>query len=333
MSARVAQDGPAATAADAVALAGVWRSFVVGGQRRVALADVSFRLPAGSFAAYLGPNGAGKSTTVKLLTGILHPDAGRILVAGFSPQRQRIEVARRMGAVFGQRTQLWWDLPVRDSFDLLAAMYGVPDAEARRRLGHLDDILGIGGFMTTPVRQLSLGQRVRADLAAALLHTPQVLFLDEPTVGLDIVVREAVRRFLRELHRGGTTILLTTHDMGDVEALCSRVLVMGAGRLVYDGSVSLLRATAGLPTVATITFDAAPVGLAPAVDPQRRAWQVLRVTDTLAEVSFDRNRTTLGEVLTEASRFASVRDVHLSEPDLAAVLRRLYEERPGTAEG
>ena len=312
-----------------VRLHGVSRSFVVSGQRRTALEDVSFQLDPGVFAAYLGPNGAGKSTTVKLLTGILHPDAGRIEVAGFSPQRQRIEVARRIGAVFGQRTQLWWDLPVRDSYGLLAAMYGVADAVARQRLYQLDDVLGIADFLNTPVRQLSLGQRVRADLAAALLHAPQVLFLDEPTVGLDVVVRDAVRRFLRELHHSGTTILLTTHDMGDVETLCARVLVMGAGRIVFDGAVTDLRAMAGLPTVATVTFEAPPDGLDPNPDAVRRPWRVLRVTGAVAEIGFDRSHTTVGEVLAAVGRFAPVRDIHLSEPDLAAVLRTLYGQASG----
>ncbi len=306
-----------------VRVEGVSRSFLVGGRRRTALSDLSFHLEPGVFAAYLGPNGAGKSTTVKLLTGILHPDAGRIEVAGFSPQRQRIEVARRIGAVFGQRTQLWWDLPVRDSYELLAAMYGVADAVARQRLHQLDDVLGIADFLRTPVRQLSLGQRVRADLAAALLHAPQVLFLDEPTVGLDIVVRDSVYRFLRELHRGGTTILLTTHDLRDVEALCARVLVMGSGRLVFDGAVAELHAVAELPTLATVAFAAPPVGLA--ADPgARHPWRVLRVADDVAEIGFDRNLTTVGEVLASLGRFAPVRDIHLSEPDLAAVLRALY---------
>ena len=302
---------------------GVSRSFLVGGRRRTALSDLSFHLEAGVFAAYLGPNGAGKSTTVKLLTGILHPDAGRIEVAGFSPQRQRIEVARRIGAVFGQRTQLWWDLPVRDSYELLAAMYGVADAVARQRLHQLDDVLGIADFLRTPVRQLSLGQRVRADLAAALLHAPQVLFLDEPTVGLDIVVRDSVYRFLRELHRGGTTILLTTHDLRDVEALCARVLVMGSGHLVFDGAVAELHAVAGLPTLATVAFAAPPEGLA--ADPGApQPWRVLRVADDVAEIGFDRNLTTVGEVLASLGRFAPIRDIHLAEPDLAAVLRALY---------
>lgn len=236
---------------------GVSKWFAVGrrGQRRrvSALEAVSFSVAAGECVACVGSNGAGKATTGKILTGILHPSAGAVEVAGHSPQRQRVQVARRIGAVFGQRTQLWWDLPVRDSFELIAAMYGVPEAIARPRLRALDDVLDLAPLLSKPVRQLSLGQRMRADLAAALLHAPPVLFLDEPTVGLDIVAREAVRRFLREVHRTGTTVLLTTHDMGDVEQLCPRVLALGGGRLVYDGP------TAGLPSVATVEFtEAAP---------------------------------------------------------------------------
>ena len=309
-----------------VAVEDVVKSFTVGaGPRRrriAALEGVSFALAPGEFAAYLGPNGAGKSTTVKILTGILHPDAGRIAVCGYCPQRQRVEVARRIGAVFGQRTQLWWDLPVRDSYELLAAMYGVPDALARQRLRDLDDVLGLGPLLQTPVRQLSLGQRMRADLAGALLHAPRVLLLDEPTVGLDLVAREAVRGFLRQMNLGGTTVLLTTHDMGDVERLCQRVLVLGSGRLVYDGPTERLRAAAGLPTVATVEFEGHPTGLQ--AGPLGPGCTVLGVQAAVAEVAFDRAGIGVGQVLARLDAFGPVSDVRLSEPDLEAVVRRLY---------
>lgn len=311
----------------AVAVSHVSRTFAVGGRRSrrlvQAVEDVSFEVAGGEFVACLGPNGAGKSTLIKVLTGILHPSAGEVLVAGFSPQRRRVEVARRIGAVFGQRTQLWWDLPVRDSFDLLAAMYEVPPAAARERLRRLDAVLGLEPFLQTPVRQLSLGQRMRADLAGALLHDPSVLFLDEPTVGLDLLAREAVRRFLREVNRAGTTVLLTTHDMGDVEELCSRVLVMGGGRLVYDGAVDRLRAAAGLPTVASVEFARVPPAL-PGLGPLGEGGRVLRAEGAVVELGFDRARHGVGAVLGWLAPFGEVRDVRLSEPDLEAVLRGLY---------
>lgn len=308
-----------------VQVEGLCRTFRVAGRPVEALRDVSFAIAPGEFVAYLGPNGAGKSTTVKILTGILHATSGAVAVAGLSPQRRRAEVARRIGAVFGHKTQLWWDLPVRDSYELLAAMYGVPDTVARERLHILDDVLELGPLLAKPVRQLSLGQRMRADLAGALLHAPEVLFLDEPTVGLDIVAREAVRRFLREVNAAGTTILLTTHDMGDVEELCPRVLVMGQGRLVYDGPVERLRAAAGLPTAATVEFATEPVGLAAG---GMDHFTVERVDGALAEITFDRARIGVGPVLAWLGRFGEVRDVRLSEPDLEAVLRGVYSAFP-----
>ena len=313
---------------DAVLVSHVTRDFTIGSgrARRLvrAMDDISFGIGPGEFVAYLGPKGAGKSTTVKILTGILHPTAGEVTVAGFSPQRRRAEVARRIGAVFGQKTQLWWDLPVRDSYELLAAMYAVPESVARERLRLLDDVLELAPLLGKPVRQLSLGQRMRADLAGALLHAPEVLFLDEPTVGLDIVAREAVRRFLREVNAAGTTILLTTHDMGDVEQLCPRVLVMGQGRLVYDGPVDRLRAAAGLPTAATVEFAAEPAGLTAQAAP---AFTVTHVEGALAEVAFDRAQVGVGAVLAWLGRFGEIRDVRLSEPDLEAVLRGCYGNR------
>ncbi|WP_169982440.1 MULTISPECIES: ATP-binding cassette domain-containing protein [unclassified Microbispora] len=223
---------------------GVGRTFTV--RRRVvhAVRDLSFRIAAGEFAAFLGPNGAGKSTTIKMLTGILTPTSGRVTVAGLDPSRRRTALARRIGVVFGQRTTLWWDLPLRDSLELVRLLYKVDRKVFRERLDELCDLLDLGAFLRTPVRQLSLGQRMRGDITAALLHDPAVLVLDEPTIGLDVVSKAEVRDFLRRLNaERGTTVLLTTHDLGDVERLCRRVLLIDHGRLAFDGTVDDLRAT------------------------------------------------------------------------------------------
>ncbi|MDH2429500.1 ATP-binding cassette domain-containing protein [Sphaerisporangium sp. TRM90804] len=238
-----------------IELDGVGRSFTVrqgprwrrrGGPRVVhAVRDLSFHVAAGEFVGYLGPNGAGKSTTIKMLTGILAPTSGRIQVAGLDPSRRRAVLARRIGVVFGQRTTLWWDLPLRDSFHLVRHLYKVDRTVHAARLAELCEVLELGGFLDTPVRQLSLGQRVRGDIAAALLHDPAVLVLDEPTIGLDVVSKAAVREFLRTLNaERGTTVLLTTHDLGDIERLCRRVMLIDHGRLAFDGTVDELRATA-----------------------------------------------------------------------------------------
>ena len=203
-----------------------------------AVVDVSLEVTAGEVVGYIGPNGAGKSTTIKMLTGILVPTSGTISVAGLDPQRRRRELAARIGVVFGQRTQLWWDLPLRDSFALLRHIYQVPPARHAENLARFVELLDLGGFLDTPVRQLSLGQRMRGELTAALLHDPSVVYLDEPTIGLDVVSKQRVREFLAEINRErGVTVMLTTHDLDDVEQLSSRLVVIDDGRVIHDGTV------------------------------------------------------------------------------------------------
>ena len=203
-----------------------------------ALQDVSFDIEKGELLGYIGPNGAGKSTTVKILSGILTPDGGEVTVGGRVPWKERKEHVSRIGVVFGQRTQLWWDVPIRDSYDLLKDIYRIPPADYDARLRELTEALGLGELLRTPLRQLSLGQRMRAELCGSLLHRPELLFLDEPTIGLDAVSKLALRDFLKwENRQNGTTILLTTHDMEDIVALCPRVMVLGHGRKLFDGAL------------------------------------------------------------------------------------------------
>jgi ABC-2 type transport system ATP-binding protein len=204
-----------------------------------AVDGISFTVPRGEMVGYIGPNGAGKSTTIKMLTGILTPSGGRLRVAGIDPTRERTRLARQIGVVFGQRTTLWWDLPLRDSYRLVRRMYRIPEARYRANLDRCVELLDLAALLEVPVRQLSLGQRMRGDIAAALLHDPDVLYLDEPTIGLDIVSKATVRRFLRDLNSAeGTTVLLTTHDLTDIEQLCERVMVIDHGRLMYDGALT-----------------------------------------------------------------------------------------------
>ena len=211
-----------------------------------ALRDMTFTIPDGQIVGYIGPNGAGKSTTIKILSGILRPDSGECRVNGLVPWEDRKKHVARLGVVFGQRSQLWWDVPVIDSLELLRDIYRVPEEKYRENLARLTELLELTELLKTPARMLSLGQRMRCEIAAALLHSPEVLFLDEPTIGLDAVSKLKVREFILEQNRlCGTTVILTTHDMQDVDALCSRVLLIGKGRLLLDGSTAEIRAMAG----------------------------------------------------------------------------------------
>ena len=287
-----------------------------------AVEDVTFAIPAGSFVGYIGPNGAGKSTTVKMLAGILQPSAGEIRVLGLSPQRDRQSVARQIGVVFGQRTQLWWDLPLADSYELIAAMYGVPSPLAAARLKRFDEILGIGEFLNLQVRKLSLGQRMRADLAGALLHSPPVLFLDEPTIGLDVVAKAAIRDFLREINAAGVTILLTTHDMDDVEQLCARIMLINHGRLMFDGTVTGLRQMAGLPTQMHIDF-ATELDSAQALPDLNCGIKVQRDRARVT-VSFDRTQVSAAKIIGAFQDRGEIKDIEISEPNIEEIVRRVY---------
>ncbi|MCC8243008.1 ABC transporter ATP-binding protein [Saccharothrix luteola] len=224
-------------------------------EERTAVDRVSFAIERGELVGLLGPNGAGKSTLIKMMTGILVPSSGSLVVNGRVPHRDRIRHAAGIGVVFGQRTQLWWDLPVRDSFDVLHDIHRIPGEVFRRRLAEFDDLLALSTFWDTPARHLSLGQRVRSDLAAALLHAPPIVFLDEPTIGMDVVVKEQVRGFLNHVVRElGRTVVLTTHDMGDVQRLCRRLLLINGGRLVFDGGVEELERRTGATRDLCVVF-------------------------------------------------------------------------------
>lgn len=285
-----------------------------------AVDGVSLTIETGSMVGYIGPNGAGKSTTVKLCTGILVPTAGRVRVAGTDPSRARVAVARRIGVVFGQRTQLWWDLPLRDSFGLLRHVYRVPADRHRSNLDAFVDLLDLSGFLDTPVRQLSLGQRMRGELAAALLHDPEVLFLDEPTIGLDLVSKEAVRSFLLTLNRErNVTVLLTTHDLADVERLCGRLLIIDRGRIIEDSTVAEIKDRHGRGRVLVVDLEEPRPALAvPGAD-------VVRVEGPRQWLRFDRNDHTAAVVLAQVAAQAPVRDLAIEDPPIEEVVRRIYD--------
>ncbi len=294
-------------------------------KREVRAVDgISFRVPRGEIVGYIGPNGAGKSTTIKMLTGILVPSGGRLRVAGIDPSRDRTRLARRIGVVFGQRTTLWWDLPLRDSYGLVRRMYRIPDDRYRANLDRCVELLDLGDLLDVPVRQLSLGQRMRGDIAAALLHDPEVLYLDEPTIGLDVVSKAKVRGFLRDLNaERGTTVLLTTHDLTDIEQLCKRVMVIDHGRLVYDGALDGLHTVGESERMLVVDLERE---LPPIEDvPGAR---VVRVEGPRQWLAFPAAHSAAPIVATVAERYPLV-DLSVREPDIEQVIARLYADRPG----
>ena len=285
-----------------------------------AVDGVSLAVEAGAMVGYIGPNGAGKSTTVKLCTGVLVPTSGRVRVAGVDPTRARLDVARRIGVVFGQRTQLWWDLPLSDSFELLRHVYRVDVARHRANVASFVEVLELGGFLETPVRQLSLGQRMRGELAAALLHDPPILFLDEPTIGLDLVSKEAVRRFLLELNQErGVTVLLTTHDLVDVERLCRRLVIIDHGRLIEDTTVDEIKERHGAERVLVVELEEPR----PPLDVPGA--KVVRTEGVRQWLRFSRDDHTAPAVLAEVAAQAPVRDLTIEELPIEEIIRRIYE--------
>ncbi|UVI30904.1 ABC transporter ATP-binding protein [Paenibacillus spongiae] len=296
-----------------------------------AVKDISFQIPQGEICGYIGENGAGKSTTIKMLTGILVPTSGHIRVNGFIPHKEREKFVRGIGVVFGQRSQLWWDIGVIESFQLLRKVYRVPEAEFKKRLDELVERLQLSELLNRPVRKLSLGQRMRCELVASLLHNPSILFLDEPTIGLDIMVKTEIRDFLKKINKEqGTTILLTTHDLQDIEALCSRVIMLDDGRIIYDGGLDELKSRwskgreirfqfgerPDLDALRGLTEDLA--GVAWALDDELTAsmWlpHAVNVSDALARV---------------VGGGADIRDIKIIETNTDEIVREIYQS--GTA--
>jgi ABC-2 type transport system ATP-binding protein len=286
-----------------------------------AVDGITASIQPGEAVGYIGANGAGKSTTIKMLTGILVPTSGRVRTCGYDPVPQRRQLAREVGVVFGQRSQLWWDLPLRDSFHILGAIHRLPTGDATARTEQLVDRLGLADLLDTPVRQLSLGERMRGEVAAALVHRPRLLVLDEPTIGLDMISKERLRQFLvAERAEFGTTLLLTTHDMGDIERLCDRVLVIDRGRLVFDGTLPSLAERVALQRVLVVDL--------PEPSPDLRISEAAHIGSDLdgqrQRLAFSPKETTAAKVLAEVSAVTEVVDLTLEEPAIEDIVRTLY---------
>ena len=295
--------------------------------RLKAVDSVTFTLTPGEMVGYIGPNGAGKSTSVKMLTGILVPTSGSVAANGFTPYRERMAYTRTIGAVFGQRTQLWWDIAVVESFRLLKRIYDVSDRDYEARMARFDEILEIKRYFHQPVRKLSLGERMRCDLAAALLHNPPLLFLDEPTIGLDLLAKESIREFLKEVNRKfGTTILLTTHDLSDIEELCSRLMIIDRGRILFDGPLANLKRM--LWRQNQIRFElkereqAAMIEQVELPDVDRE-----RIDELTYLFSYNRDNYTSGEVIRRVVAAVDVREIFMAEESIEKIVKRIYTER------
>ncbi|MFN2152046.1 MAG: ATP-binding cassette domain-containing protein [Anaerolineales bacterium] len=289
-------------------------------EHKTAVDHITFQLEPGEIVGYIGVNGAGKSTTIKMLTGILRPTEGSVRVLGRDPHRERIPNAREIGVVFGQRTQLWWDLALIESLNLIARMYEVPPERYQRMLDEFSKTLGLDELLKTPVRNMSLGQKMRSELAAALIHEPKVVYLDEPTIGLDLIVKERIRDFIREqCATKEMTVILTTHDLGDIEQLCQRVIIIDEGAIIYDGPIETIKKRFGkyremtFETVGEVGTLTLPAGA-----------EMLSRGDHKITLRFDRSMSTASKVASEIMKQVDVRDFSLSEPDLSAIVKQIY---------
>ena len=286
-----------------------------------ALKNVSFSIDDGEIIGYIGPNGAGKSTTIKILSGILVPTSGDCSVFGKRPWDNRIAHVKRIGVVFGQRSQLMWDIPVLDSFDLLRDIYRVPDAQYKKNLDELVEIFSLAEFVNTPVRQLSLGQRMRCEIAASLLHSPQILFLDEPTIGLDAVSKVAVRNFVKRINKeNGVTVMLTTHDMGDIDALTDRVMLIGRGQILYNGSFAQMKSKYNAAQILTVDYDT------------RQEISTLEHVALLsnengrAVLSIDTANTSVSQVISRLSQQLTVYNIGVESRPIEEIIAEVYED-------
>lgn len=295
-----------------------------------AVKDISFSIKKGEIVGYIGSNGAGKSTTIKMMTGILAPTKGECLVDGINPSVKRKENAKNIGVVFGQRTQLWWDLPLSESFTILKEIYDVSDEDYEERMKFLNRVLELQDFFDKPVRTLSLGQRMRADLGAALLHNPKVLYLDEPTIGLDLVVKDNIREAIKEINeKYQTTVILTTHDISDIEELCSRIIIIDEGKKIYDGSLTELKDTYGTKRKVSMEIrqpakvKAFDLGKVLGIDTADYEVE-FDVENNNYSVTFDKHKVQVPQILSAIMEVTEVKDIQIQETELAEIVKEIY---------
>lgn len=295
-----------------------------------AVDGISFDVPKGEILGFIGPNGAGKSTVIKMLTGILTPTSGECIINGQNPTKDRKKYVKEIGVVFGQRTQLWWDLPLRETYAVLKEIYEVDDKDYRKRMDFLNEVLDLNDFITSPVRTLSLGQRMRADIAASMLHNPKVLFLDEPTIGLDVVVKDNIRKAIEKINaEDKTTVILTTHDLADIELLSKRIVMIDKGKNVFDGKIADLKSKYG--QMRELNFLPQDIGRLSQLDYQKKFNLtnddiIVKTDGPSVNVRFDSSKVPVADMLSYTLATVTVKDISIKDADIEEIIRRLYKQ-------
>ena len=289
-----------------------------------AVNKINFSIEEGELVGYIGENGAGKSTTIKMLTGLLTPTSGNVLVNGIVPNEKRIENNKNIGAIFGQKTQLWWDLPVIESFRLIKQMYKIPDGEYRKNLKKFTEILELNDLLERQVKNLSLGQKMRCEIAATFLHNPKIVYLDEPTIGLDVLVKENIRKFIKDINKEkNTTVILTTHDLKDIEDVCDRIILLDKGQIIYDGEKQKFKDTYGKYVIAEFIIKEKHTNISESINSEEI--QVLEETNNNLKIKFRHEETTIMKVMDKISKYCTIEDIHMNEAELEDILKEIYK--------
>lgn len=293
-----------------------------------AVKEINFNIEKGEMVGYIGANGAGKSTTIKMLTGILTPTSGKILVNGLVPTKDRIKNNMKIGAVFGQRTQLWWDIPVIESYKLIQKIYEIPINIYNENIEYFSQTLDLKELLNIPVRQLSLGQKMRCEIAAAFLHNPEIVYLDEPTIGLDFMVKEKIRKFIKQLNKDrNTTVILTTHDLQDIEEICSRIIIIDKGSIMFDGDLEEIKKEFSKYTVANILLKEVTPELQTFLNSEKAGFEILSIDENYLNIKFDRSHITIAGIFSKLSKFGTILDLTINDVSIETIVKTLYERK------
>lgn len=293
-------------------------------KEQTAVNNISFNIEEGELVGYIGENGAGKSTTIKMLTGLLTPTSGQVIVNGIIPTEKRIQNNKQIGAVFGQKTQLWWDLPVIESFRLIKKMYEIPEGEYRKNLKKFTEILDLEDLLEKQVKNLSLGQKMRCEIAATFLHNPKIVYLDEPTIGLDILVKENIRKFIKDINKEKkTTVILTTHDLKDIEEVCDRIILIDKGSIIYDGEKQQFKDTYGRYVIANLIINSKNDNISKNINLNNL--EILEETENKLKIKFCHDEMTIIKIMNEISKYCIIEDIHLKEAELEDILKEIYK--------